>query len=460
VAAGSTNTQAGAFSPFTVTLRRPDGDQALSSVTAHLPPGAAAMLTHVTPCSEPPPGVPWSCGPESRIGESTASSGLGGDPFTLTGTVYLTQGYDGAPFGALDATLVQAGPFHLGWVYVRQRINVDPSTAAATITTDPGPHDDALPTMLKGVPVQLKQINVNINRPEFELNPTNCNPMEATGVLGGDEGASASTSSPFGVTNCAALRFKPVLTAAATGEGSRTNGVAFKIAISSPGLGQGNLKKVDLTIPEVLPARLTTLQKACPEATFNANPASCDPDSVVGTTTVQTPLLKHPLVGPNYIVSHGGAAFPNVEVVLQSEGIKVVVTGTTYIHNGITYSKFDATPDAPFTRFETELPRGPDSIFAAYAGGKEPYDLCGHKVLIPTEITAQDGAVIKQSTKVTLLGCKAVASYKSTRAAKLARALKKCKHYRNARRRATCEKAARKKYGHSKAAKGSTHAAK
>ena len=106
--AGSTNPQAGAFSPFSLTLARPDGDQELSALTVHLPPGVAAILKNVTPCAEPPPGAPWQCGPESLIGHSLASSGLGGAPVTLAGDAYLTSGYDGAPFGLLDATLAQA----------------------------------------------------------------------------------------------------------------------------------------------------------------------------------------------------------------------------------------------------------------------------------------------------------------------------------------------------------------
>ncbi len=456
MAAGATNTQAGAFSPFSLTINRPDGDQEIKKVTVQLPAGAAAMISKVTPCSEPPPGAAWNCGPESSIGESTASSGLGGEPFTLKGQVYLTQGYDGAPFGVVDATNVEAGPFKLGWVYVRSRINIDPNTAVASVTTDAGPHGDVLLTRLKGVPVELKQLNVNVNRREFELNPTNCNPTAVTGEIEGEEGAKAPVSSPFGVTNCAALPFQPVLTAAVGGQASKADGTSFRVKIVSPGVGQGGIRKVDLIIPKILPARLTTIQQACTEAAFAANPASCPEGSVIGTATIHTPLLKSALSGPVYLVSHAAAAFPNAVVVLQGEGITVIVTGTTYIHDGITYSKFDSTPDAPFTTFETELPAGPHSILTAYVPPRENYNLCKHAPVIPTEITAQDGVVIKQQTKVALLGCKGVASYKTTRAQKLAKAMKACKRYKNKHKRTACESAARKKYGPAKVAKGSS----
>jgi hypothetical protein len=445
--AGSTSTQAGAFTPFTLTINRPDGDQALNSITMHLPPGIAGRLSSVTPCPEPPVGQPWVCGAESLIGQSTASSGLGGDPVTLGGQVYLTSGYDGAPFGILDATLAQAGPFNLGMVYVRSRINVNPETAAVSITTDPGPHKDAFPTILKGVPVQLKQLNVTVDRPEFQFNPTNCDPMAVTGTLAASEGASVGVSYPFQVSNCATLPFKPTLTATAGGQASKANGASLDVKITSAGLGQANIHKVDLTLPKVLPSRLSTIQKACPEAVFNANPAACDEGSVIGKATVRTPVLKSPLTGPAYLVSHGGAAFPDVEFVLQGEGITLIVDGKTDIKKGITYSRFEATPDAPFTEFVTELPTGPHSALTAYVPAKADYSLCGTSLAMPTEITAQNGAVIKQTTNIARTGCEGVLSYKATSAEKLAKALKACKKDKKKSKRVACEKQARKKYG-------------
>ena len=180
--AGSTNSQAGAYTPFTFTFERPNGQGSLEGVTVKLPEGMAAKLSSVTPCPEPPVGQEWSCGASSQIGEATTNSGLGPDPVSLKGNAYLTTGYDGAPFGLLVATHAKAGPFDLGMVNVRSRINVDPTTAAVTVTTDPGPRGESLPTILKGVPVQLKSLNVNVNRPEFQLNPTNCAPTSVTGT--------------------------------------------------------------------------------------------------------------------------------------------------------------------------------------------------------------------------------------------------------------------------------------
>ncbi|HME03515.1 MAG TPA: hypothetical protein VKG38_10855, partial [Solirubrobacteraceae bacterium] len=168
--AQATNTQAGAFTPFTMQITRPDPDQAVSTVRLTLPAGEAALLSSVTPCEEPQASV-GACGPESEIGHTTVSAGLGPEPITPPqGQVFLTGPYKGAPFGLSIVAPAIAGPFNLGDVIVRSQINVNPETAAVTITSDP------LPSELKGIPLQLKDINVTVDRPNFEFNPTSCDP--------------------------------------------------------------------------------------------------------------------------------------------------------------------------------------------------------------------------------------------------------------------------------------------
>lgn len=447
--AGTSNPQAGAFTPFTLTINRPDGDQALQSLSVHLPSGIAGIIASVTPCPAAQ-AQSNSCGPESLIGHSTASSGLGGEPFTLPGNVYLTGPYKGAPFGIADVTPAVAGPFNLGNVIVLSTIAVDRDTAAVTITSDP------FPTMLKGVPVQLKQINVTVDRAgsqpgnfnRFQFNPTNCNPLMITATLNGDQGASHPVSSPFKVSNCASLPFKPTFTASVDGQASKANGASLRVRVTSEP-GQANIGKTNLSLPTALPSRLTTIQKACLDSVFEVNPAGCDEGSNIGTATVTTPVFKNPLTGPAYLVSHGGAAFPDIEFVLQGEGITLVLKGKTDIKKGITYSRFESLPDAPVTSFETVLPTGPHSALTANVPEAKHYSLCGQKLVIPTTLTGQNGALVTQQTKVAITGCGAVKGFKQTRASKLKKALKHCrkKFAHKKQKRLSCERQARKRYG-------------
>ena len=164
--------------------------------------------------------------------------------------------------------------------------------------------------------------------------------------------------------------------------------------------GEANIQKVDVQLPKVLPARLTTLQKACTESQFAANPAGCPAASDVGMATAHTPVLDAPLVGPAYLVSHGGAAFPDLELVLQGEGITLVLDGATNIKKGVTFSRFETVPDAPISSFELNLPEGKFSALAANA------NLCNSKLAMPTTITGQNGKQVVHDTKIMVKGCK------------------------------------------------------
>jgi hypothetical protein len=443
--AGAANAEAGKFSPFTLTIARPDGNQALRTVGVVLPPGAAAMLASVTPCPEP---AAWNgtCGPESLIGHSTAYSGLGNAPFALPGNVYLTGPYNGAPFGLSVVTSAQSvGPFNIGTIVARSSINVDPTTAQAKIDTEAtrvypstgGVEEYAgLPEIIKGLPAQIKQLDVTVDRPEFEFNPTNCNAMAVTGTLTGTEGAAAGVSSPFKVTNCGALPFKPTISVETEKEFSRVDGLGIKIVVKSS-KGQANIHKTKLVFPTSLPSRLTTIQKACDDKIFDVNPANCPEGSVIGSAIAHTPVLKKPLEGPAYLVSHANASFPDAEFVLQGEGIKLVLDGKTNIKNGITSSTFETVPDAPVETFEVNLPRGPHSAFSGFG------NLCAAQQL-PTEFGGQNGALLTQTTTAVVKGCSGVLPSKAKKESELQKLLKKCKKLKNHKKRVKCEATARK----------------
>ena len=307
--------------------------------------------------------------------------------------VYLTVPYKGAPFGLDVVTPAVAGPFNLGSVVVRARIDVNPSTAQVTITSDP------IPQFGLGVPMRLKALNITIDREHFVINRTNCSQLQYTGTATGSQGATASLSVPFAATGCASLPFKPGFKPSTPGKASKRNGAGLTVAFTSAS-GQANIKSVKVSLPKQLPSRLATLQKACVDTVFNANPATCPAGSVVGRTTLHTPILKGAMTGPIYIVSHGGAAFPDLVIVLQGEGVTIILDGNTDIKHGITTNTFKAIPDAPFTSFTATFPQGPHSILATHVSGTASADRTQHAHRHHRTNNAQVG----KNIKVTITG--------------------------------------------------------
>ena len=443
--AGSQTPTAGASSPFAVTIGREDREQDLSSITVSTPPGLLGKIAGIPQCPEAQANA-GTCGRESQIGTTTVGAGPGPHPFYLGGRVDLTGPYKGDPFGLSIVVPAVAGPFNLGNVVVRAAIAVNPSTAALTITSDP------LPQFVDGVQLRLRKINVEVDRANFMLNPTNCAAQGVGATITAARGASSTVSFPYEVGACQNLPFAPSLSASTQAKTSKANGASLTVTVKST-TGQANIAKVDLQLPKALPSRLTTLQKACTEAQFNTNPAGCPPDSFVGAATAVTPILNAPLSGPAILVSHGGAAFPDLEFLLQGEnGVEIVLDGKTNIKGGLTYSKFESIPDAPIYSFVTILPEGPHSILAAPSG-----NLCGKSLAMGTTITAQTGKQIVQRTKVTVTGCSATKTKPLTRAQKLKRALHVCRtRYKTKGKKAkrlACETQVRKRYGQIKKAK-------
>jgi hypothetical protein len=325
-------------------------------------------------------------------------AGPGSTPLFLDGHVYLTGPHEGAPFGLSIVVPAVAGPFNLGTIDVGARIELNPSTAALTIASDP------LPQSVDGIPLQLDTVNLDIDRAGFVFNPTNCQPLATEGALQSSQGATALVTSPFQAANCATLAFKPKLGATTHALTSKADGAYLHMRlVSTP--GQANIAKVKVDLPKQLPTRLTTLRNACIAAVLEASPASCPAASVVGSVTVITPVLRDALVGPVYLVSHGGAGTPDLEFVLQGEGVSVDVIGQTLIEHGVLSGAFRALPDVPISTLGLVLGAGPHSLLAANVQALAKRSLCGADLTMSSAITGQNGAVLKQTTRIAVAGC-------------------------------------------------------
>ena len=234
--------------------------------------------------------------------------------------MYLAGPYHGAALSIVSITSAKVGPFDLGTVVIRFALRINPTTAQVEVDST---GSDPIPHIIQGIVVHVRDIRVYIDRPSFILNPTNCAPMSISNTITGAgadpanpaDQAPVSITSPFQAADCASLGFKPVFKVSTSGKTSRANGASLTVKLTYPKAPQGtqaNIARVKVDLPKQLPSRLTTLQKACTAAQFNANPAGCPAASFVGHAKAITPILPVPLEGPAIFVSHGGEAFPSL----------------------------------------------------------------------------------------------------------------------------------------------------
>ncbi len=447
--AGTLNNNAGSYSPMDIHITRQDGEQEITGFATQLPAGLTANLSGIPFCSgadialartksgaqeETNP----SCPAASEIGHTLVGAGVGSVLAYTPGKVYLAGPYEGAPFSIAAITSAKVGPFDLGTVVVHLPLLINPQTAAVSI---PSGAANQIPHIIKGIIIHVRDIRVYIERPGFMINPTNCNPQtfSATVIGGGADPANpqdntpATTNDSFQLANCQNLQFKPKFSVSTSGKTSRVDGASLTAKLTVPGaLGtQANISRVKVELPEQLPSRLPTLQKACAAAQFEANPAGCPPASIIGHAKAITPILPVPLEGPAYFVSHGGEGWPALVVVLQGYGVTIDLVGTTFISkSGVTSSTFKTVPDQPVTSFELTLPEGPYSALTALGNlctttktvtvkKKVTVKIHGRRKTItrkvkktepatlqmPSEFVAQNGAEIHQDTPITVTGC-------------------------------------------------------
>ena len=449
VISGTENNAGGSYSPFYLRIERHDGEQEITGFGTQLPPGLTGNLSGIEQCSEAEiqrareqtgaqAETNPACPASSEIGRTIAEAGVGTVLAQTPGRLYLGGPLEGAPFSVVSITSAKVGPFDLGTVVVHLPLFINPITAAVSI---PSGAPDQIPHIIKGIVIHLRAIRVYIDRPDFMINPTSCEPMNvgATVVGVGANFADPADADPvtisehFQAADCSSLKFKPEFSVSTSAKTSRVDGASLTAKLTVPSaLGtQANIGRVKVELPEQLPSRLPTLQKACTAAQFDTNPAGCPPASIIGHAKAITPILPVPLEGPAYFVSHGGEGWPSLVVVLQGYGVTIDLVGTTFISKaGVTSTTFKTVPDQPVTSFELTLPEGPYSALTALGNlctatktvtvkKKVTVKVHGHRKTItrkvkqtepatlqmPTEFVAQNGAEIHQTTPITVTGC-------------------------------------------------------
>lgn len=375
--AGTTNAMAGAFAPFTMTIRRNDGDQDLSQIGLDLPPGLLGALGSVPLCGEEQAAA-GTCDESTRVGSTAVAAGTGNAPYHLPGKVYLAGPYKGAPFSMSIVVPAKAGPFDLGRVVVRSPLQVDANKAKVAAPADP------LPRIVGGVPLHLRMVNIALDRAGFIFNATSCQPMAINATLQSTEGTTASLSSPYQAQGCDKVVLDPQLSMTITG-GKGEMGKFKHPGVSadlSQVFGQSGLKKVQVKLPVslALDAAASNRAGALCEPT-QAAARNCPESSKVGEAVAETPALHEPLRGPIYFVrgeriENGKVVktLPGLYIKLDGEGVPLDLRATSATTRPsktvpqMLIATFDEIPDAPIKRFRMTVNAGKNGILQTAKG--------------------------------------------------------------------------------------------
>jgi hypothetical protein len=369
LSAGVTQPIAGSYSPLILDLKRQDREQNLSSFEVDLRAGELAKLRGVAQCLGAAAAT-GACPADSQIGTVDVSSGVGSQPLWIPQpgkaptAVFLGGPYKGAPLSAVAKVPVQAGPFDLGTVVVQSAIQVDPSTAAVTVRTDP------LPQILDGVPIRYRTIHVGVDRSQFAINPTNCSVATVSSRVASAEGGVAHPSDRFQIGECGALAFGPRLALRLSGPTQRGKNPRLRAVLTQPA-GQANIHRVSVVLPPSEFIDNRHINDPCTRVQFGAgggNGAQCPAGSVLGYAEAFSPLLDQPLKGPVYFRSNGGEReLPDLVASLDGQIHINVVGAIDSVHRkgseiSRTRTTFANVPDAAVSKFVLTLKGGKSGL--------------------------------------------------------------------------------------------------
>jgi hypothetical protein len=393
--------KAGAFSPLAVTISRPDGQQELKGTDITLPPGMVGKLAGIPYCPESALAAAAtragaaekessSCPAESQVGTATVAAGTGPAPYKIEGSkVFLSGPYNGAPLSLAVVTPAMAGPFDLGTVVVRVALFVNPENAQIRAVSDPFPH------IFGGTQLNVRSVDLKMDRPNFTLNPTSCDPLATTGALlgGGADPANPATFSAFGIgvpfqtTDCKALGFKPKLRTQLLGGRKVTKRSKFPAfrAVLTARQGDANIGRAALTLPHSLFLEQGHIGTICTRVQLAAS--TCPKRSVYGFARAKSPLLDGELKGPVYLVSSDNE-LPDLLADLHGQ-VNIRLRGVISASKARIKTVFSSVPDVPVSKFTLNMKGGKKGLLV------NSRNLCSHPNFSFLNFKAQNGKRLK-----------------------------------------------------------------
>jgi hypothetical protein len=365
------SSKGGAYSPFHVNIGRRDGEQELKVVDVTLPKGLTGKLVGIPYCSEDAIAAAAgksgkaeqaspSCSGDSRLGKVTTKSGSGANPLQLGGNAYLAGPYKGAALSLVTITPAVAGPFDLGTVVVRVALNVNPETAQIHAVSD------VIPDVFGGVKLDLRAIDLDIDRSKFMLNPTSCAAQATTGTINGGGAdptnpavfSSYPVNDPFQAVECNKLAFKPKLNIQLFGGTKRNKNPRLKATLTARN-GDANIARTAVTMPRSLFLEQSHIGTVCTRPQLASH--TCPAASVYGKAWAKSPLLDKKLQGKVYLVSSNNE-LPDLLVDLRGQ-VEIYLRGV--ISSGSTgglKTVFRKVPDVPVSKFVLNMKGGKKSL--------------------------------------------------------------------------------------------------
>lgn len=368
--AGTAFTSSTTYSPFVIKLSREDGTQRFSALNLSLPKGLTGRLVGTPYCPEAAiaqaqarshPGdgaleqASPSCPAASQVGTVNVAAGAGSQPVHVQGKAYLAGPYKGTELSLVVITPAVAGPFDLGTVVVRTPLYVDEETAQISARSD------AFPSILEGIPLNIRSIAINLDKPEFTLTPSSCEAMAVSGEAIATTGQVAPLHNRFQVGGCRGLDFKPRLALKVFGKTNRNAKPRLR-AVLRPRPGEANISRAQVNLPHSLFLEQAHIKTICTRVQWvegAGHGTACPKGSIYGRARAFTPLLAEPLEGPVYLRSNGGARkLPDVVAALRGQ-INIALWGKVDSgKNGGLRNTFQVVPDAPVDKFILEMRGG------------------------------------------------------------------------------------------------------
>jgi hypothetical protein len=273
---------------------------------------------------------------------------------------------------------------------------------------------DPFPTILDGIPLSLRRVDVTIDRPEFTVNPTSCDQMAVTGTLLSTEGLPAPVSSRFQVSGCQELGFSPKLAFSLTGRGQTHSGnhPTLTATLTQPG-GQANMASARVALPLSLALDVNNSRHVCSYDTAQAvhgGAVACPTSTIVGQATAQTPLLDRPLSGPVYLVQgirfgRGGQrihTLPSLLIPLRGQ-IALDLRASSAVNGAEQLvTTFSTVPDAPVSKFSLTIDGGPKGILVITGRGRT---ICGAAQVANAQFGAQSGKTEAPNPRLATPAC-------------------------------------------------------